>query len=59
MQCRKSIFALLACTILLAACGLRGPLYLPGEDAAGKPADGQVTDDDDLTVTKKKDRGTP
>ena len=52
------MIALLACTILLGACGLRGPLYLPGEDPSAKRPDGQVTDDDDLTVTKKKkDRG--
>jgi len=59
MQTRKSMIALLACTILLGACGLKGPLYLPGEDPSAKPPDRQVTDDDDLTVTKKKDRGTP
>jgi len=53
------MIALLACTTLLGACGLKGPLYLPGEDPSAKPPDGQVTDDDDLTVTKKKDRGTP
>lgn len=59
MQTRKSMIALLACTVLLSACGLRGPLYLPGEDPSARPPDGQVTDDDDLTVTKKKDRGIP
>ena len=54
MQSHKSIFTLLACTVLLAACGLKGPLYLPGEDPSAKRVDEQVLDDDDLTVTKKK-----
>ena len=32
MQTAKTILALLLCTAMLGACGLRGPLYLPGEE---------------------------
>ena len=32
---------ILICAALLAACGLRGPLYLPDKDPAAKPAFGQ------------------
>ena len=39
---------------MLGACGLKGPLYLPGED--GQTPASQVPDDDDLTVNKKKDK---
>jgi len=56
MRTFKAILALLTCTILLCACGLRGPLYLPGEEPGTRPDTGQVADDDDLTVTRKKDR---
>ena len=40
---------------MLGACGLKGPLYLPGEDPKTAP-DRHVEDDDDLTVNKKKDQ---
>ena len=55
MRSLKITFFLLACTAILGACGLKGPLYLPGEDGQSQPAS-QVPDDDDLTVNKKKDK---
>jgi len=54
MRHLKITFVLLACTAILGACGLKGPLYLPGEE--GQPPASQVPDDDDLTVTRKKDK---
>jgi predicted small lipoprotein YifL len=56
MRSLKITFALLVCAVLLGACGLKGPLYLPGEDGQPIPGVEQVPDDDDLTVNKKKDR---
>lgn len=54
MRSLKITLVLLACTTILGACGLKGPLYLPGED--GQAPASQVPDDDDLTVTRKKDK---
>jgi predicted small lipoprotein YifL len=34
MQTVRIFLILLSCTVLLGACGLKGPLYLPGEDPA-------------------------
>ena len=47
---------ILICAALLGACGLRGPLYLPEEDPATKPAveqDSAVGTDEE----KNKDDG--
>ncbi len=55
MRSLKITIALLVCAAFLGACGLKGPLYLPGEDGQAKSTTGQVPDDDDLTVSKKKD----
>ena len=38
MQTVKTTLVILICAVLLGACGLRGPLYLPEEDPATKPA---------------------
>ena len=38
MQTVKIILLILICAALLSACGLRGPLYLPDESPAAKPA---------------------
>jgi len=38
MQTVKTTLVILICAALLGACGLRGPLYLPEEDPATKPA---------------------
>lgn len=38
MQTVKIILLILICAALLSACGLRGPLYLPDENPAAKPA---------------------
>lgn len=55
MRSLKIMFVLLTCATLMGACGLKGPLYLPGAD--GKPApSSQIPDEDDLTVNKKKDK---
>ena len=45
MQTTKTILALLLCATLLGACGLRGPLYLPGEEPPEQPASEQAGDD--------------
>lgn len=58
MQTLKLIFAMLICTLMLGACGLKGPLYLPGEEPGTKHPQDQGIDDDDLTVSKKKDKGS-
>jgi predicted small lipoprotein YifL len=38
MQTVKTTLVILTCVALMSACGLRGPLYLPDEDPATKPA---------------------
>ena len=38
MQTAKAIFLTLTCAALLGACGLKGKLYLPEQEAASKPA---------------------
>ena len=53
MQTVKTTLAILICAVLLGACGLRGPLYLPDEDPATKPAVEQ--DKDDEEKDKKKE----
>ena len=38
MQTVKTTLVILICVAFVGACGLRGPLYLPDEDPATKPA---------------------
>ena len=47
MQRTKTMLAILACALALAACGLKGPLYLPGEEPPSEPASEQGVDDTD------------
>ncbi|UYG07907.1 lipoprotein [Halomonas sp. M4R1S46] len=45
---RTALLALLALPLLLAGCGQKGPLYLPGDTAAEErygPRDPETTDD--------------
>ena len=63
MQTVKVVLLILISVILLGACGLKGPLYLPVEDPVSEPAIGQETDPaTDETKkkedSKKKDSGT-
>lgn len=51
MQSAKAFLLMLICTVLLGACGLRGPLYLPEET----PADEQRTDQAAGTGDKSED----
>ena len=44
MQTAKTILALLLCAALLGACGLRGPLYLPGEEPPAESAEAPEAD---------------
>ena len=37
MQRMKTMLAILACALALAACGLKGPLYLPDEEKPAQP----------------------
>ncbi|MDN3556091.1 lipoprotein [Halomonas maura] len=46
---RAALLALLALPLLLAGCGQKGPLYLPGDTAAEErygPRDPETSDDD-------------
>ncbi len=55
MQTVKAILIILICVALLCACGLRGPLYLPDESPASKPAAEQVSDPDTEGAEKLED----
>jgi len=55
MQTTKAIFILLICISLLSACGLKGPLYLPQDEATEKPT--TETQADDTEEENKKDSG--
>jgi len=50
MQSVKTTLLILMCLVLLGACGLKGPLFLPGESAAA--AKGLLPDSD---VTKQEE----
>ncbi|MGD9020343.1 MAG: lipoprotein [Lysobacterales bacterium] len=52
MQRTKTMLAILACTLALAACGLRGPLYLPDEETPAQPAPEQAEDDSDRDANR-------
>ena len=58
MQTVKATLLLLMSTALLSGCGLKGPLYLPDEDAAARPGLEQDSplemDSTDNTQVKKK-----
>jgi len=50
MQTVKVVLLMLICSCLLAACGLKGPLYLPADEPPSSQADSP-----DDTGTKKAD----
>lgn len=52
MQTVKTILIFLICVMLLGACGLKGPLYLPEDE----PASGQTKADQDAGQEKDKDK---
>lgn len=41
MHTLKTILSILICAAVLAACGLKGPLYLPDENPAGESVEQQ------------------
>lgn len=59
MQTAKATLVILICVVLLGACGLRGPLYLPDENPDPKPATGQdsTSGDEEDNEEKKSDSG--
>ncbi|MCP4044487.1 MAG: lipoprotein [Gammaproteobacteria bacterium] len=63
MQTVKVVLLILISTIVLGACGLKGPLYLPTDNTVSEPTTGQGTDPAmDETgkkeKSKKKESGT-
>ena len=60
MQTVKTTLVILICVALMSACGLRGPLYLPNENPATKPAVEQDsatdTDEDKNKDDEEKDK---
>jgi len=46
MRSFKSLTLVIISAFVLAACGLKGPLYLPSGDADGSPAAQQKNDTD-------------
>jgi predicted small lipoprotein YifL len=63
MQTVKTSLLLFACLLCLAACGLKGPLYL-SEEGTSPPASAQQESETDSEqeksqeTTKKKDNGS-
>ena len=57
MQTVKATLLILICLVLLGACGLKGPLYLPNENPAAKPANEQKSDPDAAEEENKEDPG--
>ena len=62
MQTVKTALTLLLSIVLLGACGLKGPLYLEGEDPVANPAtnqelspDTEKAEDKDSSNEKKPD----
>lgn len=55
MQTVKLLLLILISVILLGACGLKGPLYLPTENPVSEPATGQETDPATDETKKKED----
>jgi predicted small lipoprotein YifL len=57
MQTIRTILMILISTVVLSACGLRGPLYLPEEDPATTPGVEQETNgSEDKKEDKKEDQ---
>ena len=56
MQTAKVFLNLLICVGLLAACGLKGPLYLPADDPAETPDAGQSSEQSNGTDDEKEDK---
>jgi len=54
MRSAKSTTLLLISAGLLAACGLRGPLYLPEDEESGKAATQQSTEKVQQTEDQKE-----
>jgi predicted small lipoprotein YifL len=59
MQTLKISTAMLICAFFLCACGLKGPLYLPGQDPSVSPPSEEdsplnIDSTDDTQVKKKK-----
>lgn len=52
-----TLLALLLCC-LLAACGLRGPLYLPEDEPAAKPDTAQNAKSEENEEEKEEDSGS-
>lgn len=46
MRSLKSLSIIAFCAFLLAACGLKGPLYLPDDNSDSRSAPQQQTDKD-------------
>ncbi len=46
MRSLKSLSIIVFCAFILAACGLKGPLYLPHDGSDGSAASQQQTDKD-------------
>ncbi|MGD8385008.1 MAG: lipoprotein [Lysobacterales bacterium] len=46
MRSLKSLSLIVFCAFVLAACGLKGPLYLPDDSSDGRSAPQQQTDKD-------------
>ena len=55
MQTVKFILLTLLISCLLAACGLRGPLYLPEEEPAAKPDTAQNAKSEENEEEKEKE----
>ncbi|MFC1778254.1 lipoprotein [Pseudomonadota bacterium] len=55
MQTVKVTLLILISIVLLGACGLKGPLYLPNETPVPEPATGQETDSATDETEKKED----
>ena len=55
MQTVKALLLVLICISLLAACGLKGPLYLPPDDAGNKTDTEQQSGESADQEKSKKD----
>ena len=57
MQTTKAIILILICTVVLGACGNKGPLYLPDGKSTAKLA--SPVDDETDKEEKEKDDSAP
>lgn len=57
MQTVKFTLLSLLCSCLLAACGLRGPLYLPADEPVTTAKSADSADDADEKEDKKEESG--